>query len=35
MNPAAFFQGLLDDVRICRRVLLPEEIRANASTLPR
>jgi hypothetical protein len=32
---AAFFQGLLDDVRICRRVLLPEEIRANASTLPR
>jgi hypothetical protein len=28
---AAGFQGLLDDVRIYRRVLTPEEIRASAA----
>lgn len=30
----AFFQGLLDDVRLYRRVLSPEEIRSHSSALP-
>jgi hypothetical protein len=33
VNHPSFFQGLLDDVRIYRRVLSPEEIRSDASTL--
>jgi hypothetical protein len=31
----SYFKGLLDDVRIYRRVLSPEEIRSDATTLPK
>jgi hypothetical protein len=34
VDHAAFFRGLLDDVRIYRRVLLAEEIRAHATSSP-
>ena len=32
---ASFFRGLLDELRIYRRVLSPAEIEANATTPPR
>jgi hypothetical protein len=31
----SYFKGLLDDVRIYRRVLSPEEIRSDATTFPK
>lgn len=34
LDHRSFFQGLLDDVRIYRRVLSGDDIRANASALP-
>jgi hypothetical protein len=35
VSHAASFQGLLDDVRIYRRVLSGDDIRSNATGLPK